>query len=242
MQQFHTAFEFDEYAGETGAWGYFLSMIYRAGMILWAYLRPMLLLVPLIVAMVSFRHRRRVVMSILICTTVLMLHMIICPWMRISYMAPIAGLLLMLVGLGLQRIDRWQFKNEPLGRVLVRAIVVTHVIVGVFSLVNFSRATSRSAFVQRNQLIHDLRAQGGGHLVLVKYGKGHAPTSEWVYNDADIDASPVVFARSLGAAEDEQLLAYFSTRKVWRLDITNHEVIVHAPLNDSSRFAGTNEP
>jgi hypothetical protein len=39
-----------------------------------------------------------------------------------------------------------------------------------------------------------------------------------VYNDADIDASPVVWARAMDAASDAELIRYFGARHVWLLE------------------------
>ena len=57
----------------------------------------------------------------------------------------------------------------------------------------------------------------GKHLVIVDYGPRHDVKQEWIYNLADIDASPVVWARDMGEHDNQELLQYFSDRKVWRL-------------------------
>lgn len=58
----------------------------------------------------------------------------------------------------------------------------------------------------------------GQHLVLVKPKTDSANLFQWIYNDADIDAARVVWARDMGSAENDTLLRYFHDRKVWQLD------------------------
>jgi hypothetical protein len=41
---------------------------------------------------------------------------------------------------------------------------------------------------------------------------------QWIYNDAEIDASPIVWARDLGPERDAQLSAYLAGRQVWIVD------------------------
>ncbi len=57
----------------------------------------------------------------------------------------------------------------------------------------------------------------GKLLVFVRYWPRHAVT-EWVYNGADIDRQRVVFARDLGAADNEKLRSYYPDRTAWLLE------------------------
>jgi hypothetical protein len=41
---------------------------------------------------------------------------------------------------------------------------------------------------------------------------------QWIYNDADIDASRVVWARDMGPQANESLLEYFHDRTIWLVD------------------------
>jgi hypothetical protein len=41
---------------------------------------------------------------------------------------------------------------------------------------------------------------------------------QWIYNDADIDASRIAWARDLGPKRNQQLENYFSTRDAWLVD------------------------
>jgi hypothetical protein len=63
-----------------------------------------------------------------------------------------------------------------------------------------------------------LSARPRPQLVLVRYAKGHSPDQEWVYNQADIDGSKVVWAREMDAASNERLLRYFADREIWLLE------------------------
>ena len=54
-----------------------------------------------------------------------------------------------------------------------------------------------------------LNRQPGRQLVLVRYGPRHEIYEELVYNHADIDASKIVWARSLGAEKDAGLIRHF---------------------------------
>ncbi len=67
-----------------------------------------------------------------------------------------------------------------------------------------------------------LEKQPGEHLALVRYGpatmaavNAHRNYQELVYNHADIDGSKVIWARSLGAEKDAELLRHYPNREVW---------------------------
>jgi hypothetical protein len=62
-----------------------------------------------------------------------------------------------------------------------------------------------------------LAQASGKQLVFVRYWPKHTVT-EWVYNGADIDGQAVVFARDLGAAENEGLRSYYPDRTAWLLE------------------------
>jgi hypothetical protein len=59
-----------------------------------------------------------------------------------------------------------------------------------------------------------LVGEGGLNLILVRYKPSHFVAEEWVYNRADIDRSPVVWARE-GGVDTSKLLDYYRNRKVW---------------------------
>ena len=68
---------------------------------------------------------------------------------------------------------------------------------------------------ERAGVLRELAAKGGRHLVLVRYRLTHDSGDEWVYNSADIDHSPVVWAREMDPTSNRTLVRYFQDRQIW---------------------------
>ena len=87
-----------------------------------------------------------------------------------------------------------------------------------------------------------LAKQPGEHLVLVRYGPRHEFYEELVYNRADIDGSKVIWARSLGAEKDRELMQHYSDRTAWMLEEDSGVTLSRAdrpPASYSSRLEQT---
>jgi hypothetical protein len=76
----------------------------------------------------------------------------------------------------------------------------------------------RAFIAERDRVLTFLQKQPGQLLVLVRYGPHHLVHYEWVYNEANIDQSRIVWARAMPEGEDEELLRYYPDRRVWILD------------------------
>lgn len=61
--------------------------------------------------------------------------------------------------------------------------------------------------------------------MIVHYGAGHDVHAEYVYNAADIDSSPIVWARDMGPAKNSEIVEYFRQRQIWRLDVDSDVVL-----------------
>jgi hypothetical protein len=70
----------------------------------------------------------------------------------------------------------------------------------------------------RAALVAKLTELPGKQLVIVRYTSHHEVFDEWVYNDADIDGSKIVWARETDVAENAKLVDYFKDRQVWLLE------------------------
>jgi hypothetical protein len=58
----------------------------------------------------------------------------------------------------------------------------------------------------------------GNHLVFVRTKTDEYNLLQWIYNDADIDRSKIVWARDLGPERDAELVRYYAGRDVWMVD------------------------
>jgi hypothetical protein len=69
----------------------------------------------------------------------------------------------------------------------------------------------------RQEVLQLLAGTREDHLIFVRYGPAHDPSAEWVYNEADIDAAHVVWAREVSPRDDAELVRYFAGRRAWVL-------------------------
>ena len=67
-------------------------------------------------------------------------------------------------------------------------------------------------------MLNQLNHLPGKKLVFVHYGPKHDVNHEWVYNDADIDKSVTVWARTMPDGRDAELLRYYPDRQAWLLE------------------------
>lgn len=62
-----------------------------------------------------------------------------------------------------------------------------------------------------------------------------AQTIEWVYNEADIDNAPVIWAREMDMEKNRKLLEYFKNRKAWLLKVEDDKsppILLPYPVKD----------
>jgi hypothetical protein len=143
-------------------------------------------------------------------------------WSFTHYSAPAAGLVLLVFLRAMRRIGVWRPGRHRLGLPLVQALWI--LVVAIMALESWDSVRSRretSWPYDRVRVSADLGTRGTRgekHLVVVRYSPAHDPHEEWVYNAADIDAAPVVWAHDMGPRENAQLLDYFKDRRVWLLE------------------------
>jgi hypothetical protein len=137
-------------------------------------------------------------------------------YMFAHYAAPAAGVIVVLVVLGLRWMSRLGGKS---GKLLVQAIVAVALLWSAFWWRGFYQWKQEGFAAKRQYAQQSMELRPGKHLILMRYNDDHNVHEEWVYNGADIDDAKVVWARSMGPEKDQALIDYFrklpGTRTVW---------------------------
>ena len=142
------------------------------------------------------------------------------------YTAPVAGLIMLLVVQSARHLRTWRWRGRRVGRLLVRSTWVmwaaSLLVVSALHETIMTRMHEELPYTQlgprRAEIQAALEELENDHLVVVRYRPQHNWISEWVYNEADIDAAKVVWARELGVEENRELMDYFKDRRVWLLE------------------------
>jgi hypothetical protein len=199
---------------------YLLRLEYRVRYYRFFLLAPLYLALPFFLA--TLREYRFV--WVLVTLAAFALGANFYPFFYTHYISAVTCLFVLLAVIGLQRMLRdaaW----------MILALCFAHFIfwygIHVFDSTEISRnmipyetweSINHGNPVRRIAVNQTLAARPGKQLVIVRYSPQHIFQDEWIYNQADIDRSRVVWARDLGPGENEKLLRYYSDRTVWLLE------------------------
>lgn len=149
-------------------------------------------------------------------------------WNFPHYTAPLYPVVLIVMMRGFEWLRTFSWRGRSMGLFLTRAmptaavailvLPLAAVVLGKSDIGGNPQSTPCCALSDdnlRSRLIRQLREMPGQDLVLVKDGPNNPLHFEFVYNEADIDRAPIVWAHSLGAERDLALQHYFAGRRVW---------------------------
>ena len=142
-------------------------------------------------------------------------------WWYPHYGAPFAAALLILAAQSMRYLRLWKYKGRETGRFLVTAMPVAVLLVMVASEaqgISTHRPTNplQASNAQKESVEQKLlETRPGQHVIFIRYSGMQSPHEEWVYNPADIDAAPVIWAQDMGKLENERLLHYYAGRSFW---------------------------
>ena len=218
--QMQSAFHGDH--AET-AGSYLARLEYRVRFYRFFFLAPLYLaLLAFFAALREFRY-----IWVLLCIMLLALGINFFPAFQFHYMAAVTCLFILISITGLQQLSRLNAKAAHIVFFLCVVQFLLWYSAHLFENDEWSLAIRQYETWQtinhqnperRIGLNNQLARVAGKLLVFVRYWPHHIFQDEWVYNWADIDGSRVVWARDLGAAENEKLRRYYPDRSVWLLE------------------------
>ena len=155
------------------------------------------------------------------------------PYFYTHYIAAVACLFVLMSVAGIERLSQVRIAGQPTGRVAARLILFLcaahflfwyglHAAGDADMLSAMQRLETWDAINSgdpygRIAINRQLARLPGKLLVFVRYSPRHELV-EWVHNAADIDAARVVWARDLGAGENETLRRYYPDRTAWLIE------------------------
>lgn len=186
------------------------------------YLGPLLTL-PFL-AFPSVLRQKKMRLPIMICAA-MAVGFAIQTWTLPHYFSPAVGALYILLVQCLRQL--WHCRRPigpaPVGQALVRAIPL---LACAMILLRVAAAALHVQIeppwprgnLERASILRQLQQQPGLQLAIVRYGPHPDPTLDWVYNEANIDAARIVWARDMGKDANQELLTYFKDRRVWQVN------------------------
>jgi len=209
---------------------------------------PMLALAIPLLALPIILSRDRWMRFVLLVSALFLSVILLNTWMWPHYAAPAAGLAFILVLQGLRYVRAWRWRGGACGRFIMRASLVLFILSLAPTCLGFYNYYSSGwgGWTEtREKIIAKLKAEPGQHLVVVRYGGLESIHHEWIFNEADIDHSKIVWAREMDPEQNRKLLDYFKDRRVWLLKAETatpalvpytDEIVTKQPLlNGSSR-------
>lgn len=140
------------------------------------------------------------------------------PWMFPHYFSPVAPLIFLILIQGIRYLKTINHKGHRWPRFIAPLIFIFCIFDLSYDFHKYATRKPHGWKWERSQIVSDLEKTEVKHLILVRYAPKHDAHHEWVYNNADIDNSKIVWAREMGAPHDNELSAYFKDRQIWLLE------------------------
>lgn len=224
MREFYVGWELAKFMEAKTPFGLAKNSIGKAGAFWMFFLGPVFTL-PLVFLPRIVKDRR--VRPLVIIAGVFLVGLSLNTWFYAHYAAPVTGLIYAIVLQGLRHLRAWRRHAQATGLLLARSVPV--ICLGMVLIRIGAQPLSfymppdwpmtwyytRPGNTDRARIAARLRQEPGRQLAIVRYAPGHDFFEEWVYNDASIDAAPVVWARELDPDSNRALIRYFHDRRVW---------------------------
>jgi hypothetical protein len=224
LRDFYSGWELRWFQEMRTPQGFIRKTLKKLGIALLFYFGSVLLIPLVMLPKALFDHRIRfLVLTGGVVTVGLGLE----TWLLPHYIAPFAAGIYAIILQCMRHMRTCRPLGRSRGLSLVRVIPVICVLMTLIRLyaqpLNVGLPSSKSYTAYgipplgdiRARVLEHLQSLPGKQLAVVRYSNDHDAANEWVYNDADIDRSKVVWARDMGPVKNRELLDYFKDREVW---------------------------
>ena len=192
-------------------YGYFLATLI-------AFLVPAAALLPF--GLLPFGLRDRLTRVALVAVGGTVVGMALTLWHFFHYAAPATAAILAVYGACLHMLGKLRLGTRRVGRPLVAGSLLAFALTVPWHMaLQAAKGPKTPGWPEHRQIIADSLGRKGKSVVFVRYAPTHPTADEWVYNAADIDGSPVVWAHDFGPHGNAELLRYYHDRKAWIVDV-----------------------
>jgi hypothetical protein len=195
-------------------WGLFTEWLYK----MWYYWRfyfSIVFTLPLIAFVLSKKNLADKVCLIIV--SILLVSVMVNSYAWPHYISPIAPLFVYMVVRGMMNFSILrQFINRYIYASFKFTIITIVILYLPLTLLAHIRQ-SRSALSKQKELIENrLKTDGSKHIIMVRYSHEHNVLRDWVYNGADLENGPVLWAREMEPPEkNKEIVGYYTDRKFW---------------------------
>lgn len=195
-------------------WGLFTEWLYK----MWFYWRfyfSIVFTLPLIAFLISKKNTADKISLTIV--SVLLISVIVNTYAWPHYISPIAPLFAYMVLRGMMQFSILQRYVKQYIYASFKFTIIAFVILYLPLTLLAHIRQSRNALSKQKELIENrLKADGLKHIIMVRYSHEHNVLRDWVYNGADLENGPVLWAREMMPPEkNKEILGYYTDRKFW---------------------------
>lgn len=164
--------------------------------------------------------RKKLFMEKLLLLTLMLVLLFngLCSYEWPHYISPVAVVLVYMIaeGVRLLKQSKWQFaKLQTAVLYTTLSYILINPVLGISAHI---RQSVQSFTRVKYQIEENLIQKGGKHLVLVGFNDEYPLNKEWVYNGADLEDAPVLWARERYPTElNKEIIQYYHNRKIWHV-------------------------
>jgi hypothetical protein len=162
---------------------------------------------------------RRSLRPVLFLSGVLLIAFMLTTWLNSNYISVAVPLYVIVLTDCLRRVNR---AIVPRTTMVVGPLTLLLLAIGTFAwalqdIQPFDLNDSDYGYV-RAQIVSKLAARGGRHVIFVHYSPQHPRAEEWIYNDADIPNSQVIWAHDMSPSDNRDLIHHYPGRELWQFE------------------------